>query len=46
MENKKYKIAIVDDENEILSMLQRYFNRNENYNVYNIFKSSNGNSKY
>ena len=33
MENKKYKIAIVDDENEILSMLQRYFNRNEKYNV-------------
>ena len=33
MENKKYKIAIVDDENEILSMLQRFFNRSEKYNV-------------
>ncbi|BFU78129.1 hypothetical protein ALC152_13440 [Arcobacter sp. 15-2] len=33
MENGKYKIAIVDDENEILTMLQRFLNRNENYTV-------------
>ncbi|MGB5868278.1 MAG: response regulator [Arcobacteraceae bacterium] len=33
MENTKYKIAIVDDENEILTMLQRFFSRNEKYTV-------------
>jgi len=32
MENK-YKIAIVDDENEILNMLQRFLSRNPSYNV-------------
>ncbi|MDC0933259.1 response regulator [Arcobacteraceae bacterium] len=33
MEIKKYKIAIVDDENEILSMLQKLLSRNEKYTV-------------
>jgi len=33
MENGRYKIAVVDDENEILSMIQRFLNRNEKYNV-------------
>ncbi len=33
MENGRYKIAIVDDENEILSMIQRFLNRNEKYSV-------------
>lgn len=33
MENKKYNIAIVDDENEILTMLQRFLSRNENYKI-------------
>jgi len=33
MEEKKYKIAVVDDENEILNMLQRFLNRDEKYTV-------------
>ena len=33
MEEKKYKIAIVDDENEILNMLQKFLNRGMKYNV-------------
>ena len=33
MKKEQYKIAIVDDENEILSMLQRFFNRDESYNA-------------
>ena len=33
MEKEKYKIAIVDDENEILTMLQKFLNRNEKYQV-------------
>jgi len=33
MEAKKFKIAIVDDETEILNMLQRFLNRNESYTV-------------
>ena len=33
MENGRYKIAVVDDENEILSMIQRFLNRNEKYSV-------------
>jgi len=33
MEEKKFKIAVVDDENEILSMLQRFLNRDEKYSV-------------
>ena len=30
---KKYKIAVVDDENEILSMLQKFLSRNEKYTI-------------
>lgn len=33
MEKDVYKIAIVDDENEILSMIQRFLNRSEKYQV-------------
>ena len=33
MSKDVYKIAVVDDENEILSMIQRFLNRNEKYNV-------------
>lgn len=33
MEERKYKIAIVDDETEILNMLQRFLSRNEHYTV-------------
>lgn len=33
MENGKYKIAIVDDETEILTMLQRFLSRNEKYTI-------------
>jgi DNA-binding NtrC family response regulator len=33
MENQRYKVAVVDDENEILSMIQRFLNRNEKYSV-------------
>jgi DNA-binding NtrC family response regulator len=33
MENGRYKIAVIDDENEILSMIQRFLNRNDKYTV-------------
>ncbi len=33
MEEKKYKIAIVDDENEILNMLQKFLTRGSKYDV-------------
>ncbi|MCH9813384.1 MAG: response regulator [Epsilonproteobacteria bacterium] len=33
MQKNKYKIAIVDDEHEILSVLERYLNKNEHYQV-------------
>jgi len=33
MEERKYKIAIVDDETEILNLLQRFLNKNEQYSV-------------
>jgi DNA-binding NtrC family response regulator len=33
MENDKYKIAIVDDESEILSMLEKFLGRNKKYTV-------------
>lgn len=33
MEKDVYKIAIIDDENEILSMIQRFLNRSEKYQV-------------
>ena len=31
--DKVYKVAVIDDENEILSVIQRFLNRNEKYNV-------------
>jgi len=33
MENKIYKVAVVDDENEILSMINRFLTRTGKYNV-------------
>ena len=33
MSNKKYKIAVVDDETEILSMIDRFLSRSGNYQV-------------
>ncbi len=33
MAEKKYKIAVVDDENEILSMISRFLGRSGKYNV-------------
>jgi DNA-binding NtrC family response regulator len=33
MNNGVYKVAVVDDENEILSMIQRFLNRSEKYQV-------------
>lgn len=33
MESKKYKIAIVDDENEILNLLKKFFSRGDKYSV-------------
>lgn len=33
MEKKTYNIAVVDDENEILSMIQRFLSRNAQFNV-------------
>jgi len=33
MSDKMYKIAVVDDENEILSMIQRFLNRSGKYQV-------------
>jgi len=31
--NTTYKIAVIDDENEILSMIDRFLSRNEKYHV-------------
>ena len=33
MDNKKYSIAIIDDETEILNVLSRYLSRNTNFSV-------------
>jgi DNA-binding NtrC family response regulator len=33
MDNKKYSIAIIDDEAEILNVLSRYLSRNVNFSV-------------
>jgi len=33
MKKDVYKVAVVDDENEILSMIQRFLNRSEKYQV-------------
>ncbi len=33
MNKNVYKVAVVDDENEILSMIQRFLNRSEKYQV-------------
>jgi DNA-binding NtrC family response regulator len=33
MSSKNLKIAIVDDENEILNMMKRYFEKNDKYTV-------------
>lgn len=33
MENNRYKIAVVDDENEILNMINRFLSRDEKYSV-------------
>jgi DNA-binding NtrC family response regulator len=33
MKKDVYKVAVVDDENEILSMIQRFLNRNAKYQV-------------
>ena len=33
MSNKKYKIAVVDDETEILGMIDRFLSRSGNYDV-------------
>ena len=33
MDNKKYSIAIIDDETEILNVLSRYLSRNVNFSV-------------
>ncbi|MDZ7818032.1 MAG: response regulator [Aliarcobacter sp.] len=33
MDNKKYSIAIIDDETEILNVLSRYLARNTNFSV-------------
>jgi len=33
MNKETYKVAVIDDENEILSMIQRFLNRSEKYNV-------------
>lgn len=33
MSKDVYKIAVIDDENEILSMIQRFLSRNPKYNV-------------
>ena len=33
MSKKIYKVAVVDDETEILSMIQRFLNRSEKYQV-------------
>ena len=33
MDNKKYSIAIIDDETEILNVLSRYLSRNPNFSV-------------
>ncbi len=33
MSKDVYKVAVVDDENEILSMIQRFLNRSEKYQV-------------
>jgi DNA-binding NtrC family response regulator len=33
MNKDVYKVAVVDDENEILSMIQRFLNRSEKYQV-------------
>jgi len=38
MEEKRYKIAIVDDETEILNMLQRFLSRDNKYTV-NIYSN-------
>ncbi len=33
MENKQYRVAIVDDETEVLSMIERFLSRGNKYNV-------------
>jgi DNA-binding NtrC family response regulator len=33
MEEKKYKIAVVDDENDILNMIQKFLNRSDKFTV-------------
>jgi len=33
MSKDVYKVAVIDDENEILSMIQRFLNRSEKYQV-------------
>jgi len=33
MEKQKYKIAVVDDENDILNMIQKFLNRSGNFTV-------------
>lgn len=33
MEEKVFKVAVIDDENEILSVIQRFLNRSGKYNV-------------
>jgi DNA-binding NtrC family response regulator len=49
--NKKYSIAIVDDETEILSVLERFLSRNESFRVTTFSNplsalSSNDSNKY